>query len=68
MGEGRAGTTGEALGIGDSVELRVTYSGGWSGGFDIAAVVKGGFMIRRRSDGFMLPGPTSPSDVRPTSR
>ena len=55
---------GESLKIGDSVELRVTFSGGWSGGFDVAAVVEGGFIIRRRSDGFLLPGPTSPSDVR----
>jgi hypothetical protein len=55
------------LKIGDSVELRVGYSGGWSGGFDVAEVVEGGFIIRRTSDGFLLPGPTSPSDVRPGS-
>ena len=61
------GITGGSARIGDSVELRVTFSGGWSSGFDVAAVVEGGFIIRRRSDGFLLPGPTSPSDVRHSS-
>lgn len=61
------GMMGGLPGTGDSVELRVTFSGGWSGGFDVAAVVEGGFIIRRKSDGFLLPGPTSPSDVRQAS-
>lgn len=61
------GMTGGSPQIGDSVELRVTFSGGWSSGFDVAAVVEGGFIIRRRNDGFLLPGPTSPSDVRHSS-
>jgi len=59
--------TGDSLEIGDSVELRVGFSGDWSGGFDVAAVVDGGYVIRRRSDGFLLPGPTSPADVRRSS-
>lgn len=56
-----------ALEVGDRVELRVNYSGGWSGGFDVAALVEGGYIIRRRNDGFLLPGPTGPSDVRHSS-
>ena len=60
--------TDEQLAVGDRVEVRVAFSGSWAGGFDVAAVVDGGFVIRRRSDGFLLPEPTSPSDVRPCPR
>jgi hypothetical protein len=55
------------VGVGDPVQLKVAYTGSWSSGFDVADVVPGGFRIRRRSDGRILPGPTSPADVRPDS-
>jgi hypothetical protein len=51
--------------VGDPVELRVRFTGGWSGGFLIAAVVDGGYRVFRLSDGTLLPGVTGAADVRP---
>lgn len=49
---------------GEHVQLWVTFNESWSAGFEIAAVVEGGYQIRRRSDGRLLPAPTSEGDVR----
>jgi len=53
------------MNVGDHVELYVKYTDRWSGGFEIAAVVEGGYQVRRVSDAMLLPAPTSPSDIRP---
>lgn len=52
------------MNIGDAVEVHSRYEDTWSRGFEIAAVVKGGFAVRRVSDGFVLPAPTGPADLR----
>ena len=49
---------------GEPVQVWVQFTGTWSAGFEIAAVVDGGYQVRRRSDGFLLPAPTSEGDVR----
>lgn len=49
---------------GDRVELHVRYNDSWSAGFEIVAAVPGGFQVRRRSDGSLLPAPTAADDIR----
>ena len=56
---------GEPLVPGQAVQLHVAYNDSWSSGFDVVAVVEGGYQIVRRSDGRMIPPPTGASDVRP---
>ena len=50
--------------VGDEVLVHSSFKDTWVSGFEIAAVVDGGFQLRRHSDGRLLPGPTSPADVR----
>lgn len=52
------------LAVGDMVEVRVGYDNSWTNGFEVVAVLNGGYQLRRCSDGKMLPAPTSPGDVR----
>jgi hypothetical protein len=54
-----------AMRIGDQVEVRVAFNESWSTGFEVADTIPGGYQLRRRSDGRLLPGPTGPRDVRP---
>ena len=49
---------------GERVQVWVQFTQTWSAGFEIAAVVDGGYQVRRRSDGFLLPAPTGEGDVR----
>ena len=56
------------MNAGDSVEVHISYNDSWSTGFEVAAVVAGGYQIRRLSDGFLLPTPTGPDDVRLAGR
>ena len=47
------------------VEVRRRYDGGWSHGFEIAEERgPGGYLVRRLSDGVVLPAEFSPEDVR----
>jgi hypothetical protein len=52
---------------GQAVEVHTRFDDSWSEGFEIAEVTAEGFKVRRLSDGALLPGVTSPSDVRPCS-
>jgi hypothetical protein len=52
--------------IGDQVEVHTKFSDSWVGGFEIAEIVPDGYRVRRKSDGSLLPGYTSESDVRPS--
>ena len=49
---------------GQSVQLWVSFTQRWSSGFEIVEIVDGGYQVRRCSDGFLLPAPTSERDVR----
>lgn len=56
--------TDDELSVGDPVQVHVAYNDAWVNGYEVAAVVAGGYQVRRVADGFMLPSPTGPSDVR----
>ena len=49
---------------GTPVELYSGFEGTWSAGFEIASAAEIGYRIRRISDGSLLPGYTSRSDLR----
>jgi hypothetical protein len=55
----------ETFTVGARVDVRNRYLGTWSRGFQVAAVVKGGYLIRRLSDRYVLPTCFVPADVRP---
>ena len=52
------------LHVGSRVEVRNRFDGSWSPGFEVSAVVDGGYRIRRRSDGSELPAEFDSDDVR----
>lgn len=53
-----------AIGVRTRVAVRDHYLGDWSRGFEVAQVVKGGYRIRRLSDGSLLPVELSFDEVR----
>lgn len=53
--------------MGDPVELHSTFENTWVRGFEIVAVVDGGYSVRRVYDDTLLPSPTGAADVRPAS-
>jgi hypothetical protein len=53
-----------ALRRGRTVELYSAFNHTWTTGFEIADIVEHGYRIRRASDGSLLPGHTSPDDLR----
>jgi hypothetical protein len=53
--------------IGDQVEVHTDFGDSWVDGFEIAEIVPEGYHVRRTSDGSLLPGYTSESDLRPIS-
>jgi hypothetical protein len=54
--------------VGSSVDVRSRYIGAWSGGFTVAEHVDRGCLIRRVSDGSVLPDVFRWSEVRAESR
>jgi hypothetical protein len=52
------------LAPGTKVEVRRRYDNRWSRGFEVAAVDGDGYLVRRRSDGTVIPAPFSRSDLR----
>ena len=50
--------------VGDLVLVHSSFEDTWVSGFEIAAVVEGGYVLKRCSDGRLLPVPTRPADVR----
>jgi hypothetical protein len=53
--------------IGMRVEIRSLYLHTWSRGFQVAGIVNDAYVIRRVSDGSVLPRSFSPNDIRPCS-
>lgn len=50
---------------GDRVEVRTRYDGSWARGFTVAAVAaQGRYVVRRDSDGRVLPAEFEPGDLR----
>ena len=56
------------MNIGDVVELRNRFDDTWSSGFEITAVLAGGYRVRRIHDDQPLPEPTGHADVRAAPR
>lgn len=54
--------------IGGYVAVRTRYMGAWSFGFEVAAHVDQGCLIRRLSDGSVLPDVFQWTEIRPESR
>ena len=53
-----------AFAVGTSVDVRNRFVGSWSSGFEVAGQVADGYLIRRMSDGSILPDPLSFDEVR----
>jgi len=51
------------LPTGTRVRVRNTL-GSWAGGFEVVGVDRAGYLLRRVSDGALLPTPIVPSEVR----
>ena len=51
--------------VGTRVEVRSRFIGTWSRGFEIADHRGTGYLIKRLSDGSVLPDDFDPADVRP---
>jgi len=56
------------LSVGTKVYVCDRFVGGWSGGFEVAAVMPAGYRLRRISDGQVFPDVFSPDEVRPDRR
>jgi hypothetical protein len=54
----------ELLGAGTPVDVRSRYVGTWSRGFEVAEIVGDTYLVRRLSDGTVLPSEFSSDDVR----
>ncbi len=50
--------------VGQQVDVHTTFTDAWSSGFEVAEVVPGGYLLRRRSDGALLPVVVDEIDVR----
>jgi len=53
-----------ALEPGTRVEVRSAFDRSWSTGFEVHEVAAGGYRVRRRSDGHVLPVAIPADDVR----
>jgi hypothetical protein len=55
------------LGPGDPVEVFVRYNQSWVPGFEIAAITRDGYQVRRSGDRSLLPSITGAADLRPAT-
>ncbi|MBV9413169.1 MAG: hypothetical protein JO148_16380 [Acidimicrobiia bacterium] len=53
----------EMLPTGTSVRVRNTL-GSWAGGFEVVSIHPAGYLLRRVSDGALLPTPIGASEVK----
>ncbi len=60
--------TGEGIAVGDRVEVRRRFDEEWVSGFEVAEAVDGGYTVRRRSDGEVLPAVFPADAVRAERR
>ena len=54
----------ERLRPGTKVEVRKRFDASWARGFEVADAVEDGYLIRRLSDGHLLPTPFPTDEVR----
>lgn len=50
---------------GTEVEVKSTFDRAWKRGFVVAEPAEQGYLLRRRSDGTVLPTPFPPESIRP---
>ena len=55
---------GDEIPIGTRVEVRSSYLGSWSRGFEVAEPTAQGYWVRRDSDRYLLPRAFGADDVR----
>jgi hypothetical protein len=49
---------------GTRVDVRRRFDGHWAHGFEVVSVTDGKYLVRRLSDGSVLPTPFDPEEVR----
>lgn len=54
-----------SLAPGTEVEVKSTFDRTWKRGFAVAEPAEQGYLLRRHSDGAVLPTPFPPDSVRP---
>ena len=54
----------DAVAIGARIEIRNIYLQRWSRGFQVAAIIADGYLVRRLADNFILPRAFGPDDIR----
>ena len=59
--------TNESLAPGTDVEVRSTLDARWARGFLVEQASEQGYLLRRRSDGAVLPTPVPADAVRPAA-
>ena len=60
-----AATSADFVAIGTRVEVRNLYLQTWSRGFQVAGILSDAYLIRRLSDGSILPRSFTAEDIRP---
>ena len=65
---GQETTPRAGLDVGSPVDVRNRYLGSWSHGFEVAGQVAGAYLIRRLSDGSVLPDALGRDEVRSDRR
>jgi hypothetical protein len=53
----------EPVAAGTSVRVRNSL-GSWAGGFEVVSVTTAGYLLRRMSDGWLLPTPIAAEEIR----
>lgn len=56
---------GSGLSVGTEVDVRDRFRENWSRGYEIAGTTTTGYLVRRHSDGCLLPVEFAPRDVSP---
>jgi hypothetical protein len=64
MGSSARTYSSDMFDVGSSIRVRTRYLGSWTQGFEVAKVLEDGYLIRRVSDGALLPEVVGFEDVR----
>jgi len=51
--------------VGTRVEVRSRFVGSWSRGFEVSGTNHGRYLVKRHSDGSILPDEFDPAEIRP---
>lgn len=58
----------DTLAVGERVEVRRRFDSQWARGFEVVEVSEAGYVVKRTSDGEVLPAEFTPDDVRPAHK